>query len=176
MPIELPPRDTRVHVFSVSEGGDPIPHQTFLAAGADGAALRRALGAEVDTTHAEVFAVKDIAGMGLRDYVAQAHDVPREAMAGDAAKLDHLSGDVIVLSPRAVEGVRELDPAPHLTHVGAYQPEQPDAAPRDLPPAEPASRPATPAASTGPTMGNRTIVWIVLGAVVLAALLVLLAT
>ena len=174
MAIDLPLRDPRVHVLSVSDGGPAIPHQTYLGGtAAAGDALRDALGAGVDPAHTEVFAVADVAPMGLRDYLAQAHDIPLERLAPDAAKLDALSGDVVVLAPRAVEGVRRLEPAPHLTHVGAYAPAAVDDRPRELPPAarEPGlAEPAPRERRSGP--GGRAVVWIVLAAVALAALVV----
>ena len=173
MTIELPPRDLRVHVLAVTGDSGAIPHQTYLGGSvSDGEALRDALGADVDTTHAEVFAVRDIAPMTLRDYIAQAHDVPPARMEGDGATLDGLAGDVVVLAPRAVEGVRALDPSPMLDYVGAYAVAEADDTPRELPPAarEPSLAEPDPPARAG--MRRRAILWIVLGALVLAALVV----
>ena len=175
MSIEIPPRDPRVHVLSVSDGGTPIPHQTYLTGtDADAAPLRAALGADIDAAHAEVFAVSDIAPMSLRDYLAQAHDVPPGRLTADAARLDALSGHVVVLAPRAVEPVRELRPAAHLTHIGAYPTAEADDTPVELPRAAREPGVATPGASTGSPAQRRTIVWAVLGALALAALLILL--
>ena len=176
MPLDLPPRDRRVHVLSVSDGGPRIPHQTYLGGTTEaGEALREALGAEVDAAHAEVFAVRDVAPMGLRDYLAQAHDIPPDRLASDAARLDGLSGDVVVLAPRALEAVRRLEPAPHLTHVGAYAPAEVDDTPRQLPPAAREPKLAEPAAP-GPAGGTRTrtILMAVLAGLALAVLIVLL--
>lgn len=176
MALDLPPRDQRVHVFAVTGEGPPIPHQTYLGGTAPaGEALRAALGAdEVDTTHAEVFAASDIAPMSVRDYVAQAHDVPQANMAGDADALDTLAGDVVVLAPRAVERVRRLDPGPGLRHVGAYPVAEADDTPRELPPAAREPRLAEPERrSSGPAMSRGTILAIVLAGLAVAALVVL---
>ena len=177
MTIELPPRDPRVHVLAVTGDSGSIPHQTYLGGSAsDGRALRDALGAEVDTTHAEVFAIRDIAPMSLRDYIAQAHDVPADRMQGDAATLDGLGGDVVVLAPRAIEGVAALDPTPDLDYIGAYAVAEADDTPRELPPAarEPRLAEPDPPADAGPR--RRAILWIVLGALIAAALLVFVAS
>ncbi|MEM7489892.1 MAG: hypothetical protein AAF390_12305 [Pseudomonadota bacterium] len=176
MTYPIPPRDPRVHVFSVSDGALNLDHQTYLSRlsePGDGPSLAEALGAEVDATYAEVFAVADIAPMSLRDYLAQAHDIPTETLAEDAAKLDALSGDVVVLAPAAFANIAALEPRSEITPIGAYAPAEADATPRDLPPAAPEARIATPAASTGSNPTNRTIVWVVLGALALAVLLIL---
>ena len=67
--------------------------------------LAEAFGAALDPTHVEVFAVTDVAPMGLRAYLVQAHDIPAATLDADAARLDALEGDVVVLAPRAVEGI-----------------------------------------------------------------------
>jgi hypothetical protein len=112
--------------------------------------------------------------MSLRDYLAQSQDVPAPALATDAARLDGLSGDVVVLAPRAVEGVEALHPRPELTHIGSYAPAEADNAPRELPKAARATQLATPGTSTGTPLQKRTVLWIVLGALALAVLLVVL--
>ena len=175
MSIDLPSRDPRVHVFAVTGDGGTIPHQTYLGGSVtDGEVLKDALGADgVDTTHAEVFAISDIAPMRLRDYIAQAHDVPASRMEGDALTLDGLRGDVVVLSPRALDGVTRLDPSPLLDHIGAYAQAEADDTPRELPPAarEPSLAEPDRPAEAGP---KRTpLLWIAVGALVLAAIIVI---
>lgn len=177
MTFPLTPRDPRIHIFSVSDGALKLAHQTYLsqlAGPGDGPSLAEAFGAEIDATYAEVFAVRDVQPMGLRAYLAQAHDIPEATLAADAARLDALSGDVVVLAPRALEGLDALEPRPELTLIGSYAPAEADNAPRDLPPAvkEP-SRVTPEAAGRGP-IAPRTIALIVGAALVLAALLVLL--
>ncbi|PWJ16979.1 hypothetical protein [Jannaschia seohaensis] len=176
MPFTLLPRDPRIHVFSVSDGSVSLAHQTYLSrleeAPPEGATpLRDAFGAEIDTTYAEVFAISDIAPLSLRDYLAQAHDIPAETLAAQAARLDALSGDVAVLAPRAVEGLSELHPRPELTHIGSFAPAEVDNVPRELPPAAKTPGIATPAAATGAPLQRRKITLIVLAALVLVVLL-----
>ncbi len=177
MTLSLPPRDPRVHVFSVSDGDLTLAPQTYLSqlstVPEQATGLPDAFGAPVDATYAEVFAVEDIAPMRLRDYLAEAHGIEKSVLAPDAARLDGLSGSVAVLAPRAVEGVERLEPHPALTHIGSYRPAAADNTPRDLPPAARPERTAAPAAATGKPVQKRMIVWIVLAALVLAALLVL---
>lgn len=178
MTFALTPNDPRIHLFSVSDGPVKLAHQTYLSrlsGDAEGTPLAEALGAAVDPTYAEVFAVRDVSPMGLRAYLGQAHDIPDAALAEDAARLDALSGDVLVLAPRAVEGLEALSPRPELTHIGSYAPAEADNAPRDLPPAvkEP-SMAAVEAPAAGKGLSKGAIGAIVVVALVLAALLLVL--
>ncbi|MDB2408088.1 hypothetical protein N9W17_06210 [Jannaschia sp.] len=178
MTLSLLPRDPRIHVFSVSDGPMSLAHQTYLSPledlPRDATPLREAFGAEIDATYAEVFAVTDIAPMSLRDYLGQAHDVPSEALAPEATRLDALSGDVAVLAPRAVEGVAVLHPRPELTHIGSFAPAEADFTPGALPEAGAAPAIATPAVATGAPLQQRTITWVVLAGLALVVALALL--
>lgn len=177
MPFPVMPNDQRIHLFSISDGPVKLAHQTYLSRldrAAEGTPLAEALGAAVDATYAEVFAVRDVEPMGLRAYLAQAHDIPEAALEGDAARLDALSGDVLVLAPRALDGVDVLNPSPELTHIGSYAPAEADNSPRDLPPAvkEPSAvAPVEP--PTMPALSNRVIMAIVVAGLALAAVLFL---
>lgn len=177
MTFEIQPNDPRIHVFSISDGQLKLAYQTYLSrlsADAEGTPLTTALGAQIDPTYAEVFAVRDVEPMGLRAYLAQAHDIPVASLIEDAARLDGLSGDVVILAPRAVEGLSELHPLAELTHIGSYAPAEADNTPRDLPPAvkEPSVVDAArPAAAPGPS--KAVITAIVIGALFLAALVFL---
>ena len=173
MPITLSPTDPRLRVFAASDtGGAPLATQSYLdGPAADPAPLRAALGAQVDPAHVEVVELSDLAPMSLRDYLAQAHDVDPSELAADAARLDGLSGRVVLVLPRAVEGLAFLDPDATLTEMGAYRTARADHAARPLPRAAPEARVATPgaAADTGPS--GRTIALAVGAALVLAVLL-----
>ncbi|WP_371155123.1 hypothetical protein [Jannaschia sp. 2305UL9-9] len=175
MSFALEPRDRRVHVFSVSDGALNLAHQTYLSRLSDPVAntvpLAQAFDAAIDPTYAEVFAIGDIAPMRLRDYLAQAHDIRADVLSRDAARLDGLSGDVVVLAPQAVEGVTMLTPRPELTHIGSYAPAEVDNRPRDLPPAAKTSQLAdAPEVPAGPGLNRRVIGLIVAVAIVLAAI------
>ena len=102
MTVPLRPRDPRVHVLSVSDGELRLARQTYLSRledATEGAALATALGAEVDATYVEVFAVRDVEGMGLRAYLAQAHDIaPDTGPGGEAGE-----GAALALERRAAE-------------------------------------------------------------------------
>lgn len=177
MTFALTPRDPRIHVFSVSDGALQLTHQTYLSRLSEEVAatsLETAVGAAIDPTYAEVFAVEDVAPMGLRAYLTQAHDIPEAVLDADAARLDALSGDVVVLAPRAVEGLEALNPRPELTHIGSYAPAEADDNPRTLPRAKPAPHLETPGAAVGQPMTNRKIVWVVLAAIFVAAALIIL--
>lgn len=177
MRLDLPPRDPRIHVFSVAAGPIRLARRTYLSGAeptGDETPLAEAFGASVDATHAEVFAVEDVAPLTLRDYLAQAHDIPQAALSVDRARLDAVRGQVAILAPRAVDGLDALDPEPQLVHLGSYAPTRPDDAPRELPPA--ARGRATPRAEAarGRSVPPRTILWIVLAALGLAGLILLL--
>ncbi|MGB3406404.1 MAG: hypothetical protein WBA67_02830 [Jannaschia sp.] len=176
MTLTLPPRDPRIHVFSVSDGGLTLAHQTFLSrlseTPEDAVSLADAFAAPIDNTYAEVFAIGDVSPMSLRDYLAQAHDIPVDLLAVDAARLDALSGDVVVLAPRALEGGGTLHPRGELTHIGSYATAEADNAPRDLPPAVRDPALAAPDVPSDPPVRASRVPWIIAGALVLAALLV----
>ena len=175
MSLTIPPRDPRIHVFSVSDGKLKLAHQTYLSQlseqPADTVVLPDAFGAAIDATYAEVFAIRDIEPMGLRDYLTQAHDIPAETLARDAARLDGLAGDVVVLAAGSLDGVRTLYPRPELTHIGSYLTVEADNAPRDLPPAVKEPHLAEPDSSPEPPVRRGLIPAIVVLALLLAALL-----
>ena len=175
MTFFLEPRDPRVHVFSLSDGSLKLAPRTYLSPpgeAPDATPVQDALGAPVDAAHVEVFAVRDVAPMGLRSYLAQAHDIPPAAMEADTARLDALSGDVLVVAPRAVEGLTELEPRLELTHIGSYAPAEADMAPRDLPPAaKPPREERADETVAGKPLDRTRILWIVVVALVVAGLL-----
>ena len=173
MPITLVPTDPRLRVFAVSDtGAAPLPAQSYLTGpAADAAPLRAALGAQVDPAHVEVVEVADLAPMGLRDYLAQAHDVAASELAADAARLDGLSGKAVIVTPKAVEGLAFLDPDTTLTEMGAYRTARADHGARPLPKAAPEPRLATPASGVGTPAQSRTVALAVAAALALAALL-----
>lgn len=177
MAFKISPNDPRIHVFSVSDGDVKLDHQTYLSRLSEdghGMPLADALGAKIDATYAEVFAVRDVEPMGLRSYLGQAHDIPDDELAPDAARLDGLSGDVVVLAPRAVEGLTELDPLPELTHIGSYAPAEADNSPRDLPPAVKEPRLAEPELPAPPRgLSRGVIAGVIVVALILAAVLIL---
>lgn len=176
MTLTFVPRDPRIHVFSVSDGDLSLAHQTYLSrlSGPDAGdvPLANAFGAAIDATYCEVFSVDDISPMTLREYLAQAHDIKAEVLAPDAARLDALSGDVVVLAPLAVEGVTTLSPRPELTHIGSYAPAEVDNTPRDLPPGIKQTQLTELPEATSPPVPRKIIAWIAVAALLAAAILV----
>lgn len=179
MTLTIPPNDTRLHVFAVNDIGDAtLPHQTHLGRlttpATDTITLAKFLGLEtVEGSLSEVFAVADIASIGLRSYLSQAHDIALDTLSHDRAKLDALQGDVLTIPGRAFgPNGATLRPSPQLTHIGSYATAQADTAPRALPKATttaPLKRPP----ATGPRLKPGLAVGIVLIALTLAALLIL---
>lgn len=176
MALALHPNDARVHVFELRPGPMRLARRTYLSGGAEAEGdtpLREAFGAPVDPDHVEVFALEDIAPLSLRDYLGQAHDIPGEALAADRARLDAVRGQVVIMTPRALAEVNELDPDAQLVHVGSYAPPSADDAPRGLPRTE--RRPAGGRAgnTARPGLSRATILWVVVAALALAALALL---
>ena len=143
MNLDIPAHDTRIHLFAVSDtdnGQDMGPErQTFLSQLADPDAVDTTLPMlfdhpALDPTGAEVFAVADIAGMGLRNHLQEAYDIAPEVLAKSKARLDALGGDVIVLTPRALgrAAVTLRTPA-HIRHIDSFAPIASDTNPREMP-------------------------------------------
>jgi len=67
--------------------------------------LQRALGAEtLDSDHVELFAVSDLAGLGLSGYLEEGHGVAEETLSDLRGRLDALTGHVLTVPSRAFGG------------------------------------------------------------------------
>lgn len=139
MKLDIPAHDTRIHVFAVSDTDAGPQKQTFLSRLEDPDAVDTTLpllfGHEgLDPSGAEVFAVADVAGLGLRGYLSEAYDIEADVLAKSKARLDALGGDVIVLSPRALGcAAVTLETSAHIRHIDSFVPIAPDTAPREMP-------------------------------------------
>jgi hypothetical protein len=139
MKLDIPAHDTRIHVFAVSDTDAGPQKQTFLSRLEDPEAVDTTLPLlfghdTLDPEGAEVFAVGDVMGLGLRGYLAEAYDIEPEVLARAKARLDALGGDVIVLSPRALgRAAVTLETPAHIRHIDSFTPIAPDAAPRQMP-------------------------------------------
>lgn len=140
MKLHIPAHDTRIHVFAVSDSDAlGVAHQTFLSRLQDDAATDTTLPMlfgypALDPSGAEVFAIADVAAMGLRTYLAEAYDIAPETLQRDAAVLDALGGDVIILTPKALGYTgTELSMVPYVRHVSSHATLSADNAPRSLP-------------------------------------------
>lgn len=95
--------------------------EDFAAHGPDWP-LKHALGASVLVPErVQVFAISDLDGVGLHDYLLDGMGVDPVALAPDAAALDALDGHVVVLTSAALGGAMQtLHPRPPLRLVGTY--------------------------------------------------------
>ena len=139
MNLSIPAHDTRIHIFAVSDTDIGPERQTFLSQLEDPSAVDTTLPMlfdhpALDPTGAEVFAVADIAGMGLRSYLQEAYDIAPEVLAQSKARLDGLGGDVIILTSRALGRAEvTLHMPAHIRHIASLAPIPPDTAPREMP-------------------------------------------
>ena len=84
-------------------------------------------GAALDATHVEVFALADLGEMSLPDYLIEGAGVQQAALESDRAKLNALSGSVMVIYSSAFGGkALELTPDRALTLIGSYPQEGTD--------------------------------------------------
>lgn len=133
---------------------------------------------ELDASKVEVFPSKVIAGLGLSAYLREGYGIPERDLAGKAAALDALSG-LIILVPTSAFGGRavSLEPNPAVRFIGAFREPRP-APPVQMPDSPSAEGQTTPAAADYTTMVQRRSKgsWIIaLGALIIAAALVLFA-
>ncbi|UWR27025.1 hypothetical protein K3757_03560 [Sulfitobacter sp. S223] len=69
----------------------------------------------------ELFALSDLTGVGLPQYLLDGYDVDRAAIRADRAKLEALDGYVLLLFSRvSQEADVVLHPLPELTLIGSY--------------------------------------------------------
>lgn len=114
-----------VRVFALELPAEEV--EDFAAAGPDWP-LKQALGASVLVPErVQVFALSDLDGVGLHDYLLDGMGVDPAALAPDAAALDALEGHVLVLTSAALGGAMQtLHPRPPLRLVGTYaEPDMP---------------------------------------------------
>lgn len=118
--ITIPAHDrTGVRIFTAKLGADDLKRdKSRLAA--------ELLGdTDLDPAYLEIFDLADLSGVGLSSYLTDGLGVP-EAAIPDRARLDLLTGPVLILLSKALHG-REvsLTPDPRLTLVGTYAEERP---------------------------------------------------
>ncbi|MCV6586681.1 MAG: hypothetical protein OIF47_14210 [Marinibacterium sp.] len=129
--LTVPERETgRVRLFAVNLSDadiapmiadpdpahpDPVPHPTAPAAA-------RLLGTDgLDPSGIELFPVKDLDGLGLVDYLADGHGIPRDQLRPDRARLMALEGHVLLmLSAASRDQAMTLAPGADLTLIGTY--------------------------------------------------------
>jgi hypothetical protein len=108
-----------IRVFSISR---PMAQMARTLASQPKAALAsELLGHRVSDEHIELFALSDLAGVGLVRYLGEGYDIDQTALNGARARLEALDGYVLLLHsgwPRAGDVV--LNPAPELTLIGTF--------------------------------------------------------
>lgn len=82
--------------------------------------------ADLDPAFIEIFDLADLSGVGLTGYLADGMGIPDAALAADRARLDSLTGPVLILLSKALHG-REvtLTLDTRLTLVATYAEERP---------------------------------------------------
>jgi hypothetical protein len=77
---------------------------------------------DLDTSHAELFAIRDLTGFGLMGYLTEGLGLDEAEIAPDRARLAALEGYVLILMSRAFGGQAvTLDVPPTLTLIGTYR-------------------------------------------------------
>ncbi|MFW2587899.1 aspartate carbamoyltransferase catalytic subunit [Sagittula sp. SSi028] len=91
--------------------------------------LKYAVGAtKLRPAFVETVDLRDLEGLGLSHYLGQAYDISSAALGGDKARLDALTGHVVILPPQAFENTSQtLHIAQPLTHIGSYKAQAPAA-------------------------------------------------
>ena len=109
-----------IHVFAVNRPAADVAQMLTARPMPDVArALLRA--PHIDTASAEIFAMSDLAGVGLAAYLSQGYEVTDAALASDRAKLDALDGYVLLLFSDSFAGQpATLTPGPDVTLIGSY--------------------------------------------------------
>lgn len=113
-----------LHVFAVSRSAEDM-----LAALAEKPLAQIAgdlLGHEAPADKVELFAVSDLAGVGLSGYLIEGQGIPETQIAPDRPKLEALDGFVMLLLPRAFASEVILPGSPDLALIGAYQEPRPE--------------------------------------------------
>jgi len=79
------------------------------------------LGHPVSDDDVELFAIADLAGVGLPRYLTDGYDVDPDALRKDRARLEALDGYVLLLHSRVAHaGDVVLSPTAELTLIGTY--------------------------------------------------------
>ncbi len=142
--------------------------------------VERLLGQDVllDPSKVEVFPSKIIASMGLAAYLAEGYGIEDSDLKGKRAALDALT-DLIVLIPSSAFGgsAQVLDPNPALKFIGVFR--EPRNQPRAPTPANASAEgqitPSETSANTAHLPQHKGSWFIALGALIIAAALVLFA-
>ena len=76
---------------------------------------------DLDPAFIELFDLADLTGVGLPGYLTEGLGVPEAALAADRARLEALTGPVLILMSKALHGrAANLTLDPRVTLVGTY--------------------------------------------------------
>lgn len=120
-PLTIPAHDRQgVHVFTAAL--TPVEMQGDTAALAAGL-----LGlADLDPAFVELFDSADLSSLGLSGYLAEGLGVPEAQIAPHKARLDGLTGPVLILRSSALQGRgATLTPDPRLTLIASFTEDRP---------------------------------------------------
>ncbi|MGR3506058.1 MAG: hypothetical protein ACU0B7_09335 [Paracoccaceae bacterium] len=77
---------------------------------------------DLDTQQAELFAIKDLTGLGLPGYLVEGLGLPEKQINPDKARLSALEGYVLIVLSRAFGGQDiDLELPAELTLIGSYR-------------------------------------------------------
>jgi len=120
-----------IHVFAVNRPAAQMRSALQLA-GKDALAAEL-LGIPLVAGEVELFAVADLAGVGLRGYLADGYAVPTAQLDAARSKLDRLDGYVLLVFSAAFGGQDVTVPTvADATLIGSFGEQQPDNIPRPL--------------------------------------------
>lgn len=166
-PFDVPAHEFGVtRVFAVEGAEAPTPD----------AAARRLGASHVDPAKIEVLPAGATQDMTLTAYLAEGYGIPEDSLAERRAELDALGGHVLLVPSSAFGGqAQRLSPDDTLRLVGAFR-ESPDPAHDVMQPQETAATPIEPPRTAPMTTAHerKRINWIVVAALVIAALLTML--
>lgn len=81
---------------------------------------------DVDPAFVELFDVADLSDIGLVGYLTEGFGVPETALAADRARLEAVTGPVLILLSRALHGRKvTLAPDPRLSLIGTFHEDRP---------------------------------------------------
>lgn len=124
--IEIPKHETgQIRVFAVNR---PMADVTeAIESIGKPAVIADLLGRPIAENGAELFAVSDLTGVGLPNYLLEGYTALSDQITRDQKKLEALDGYVLLLFSSAFGGeAAKLSVGPDLTLIGTYGEEQPD--------------------------------------------------
>ena len=110
-----------VHLFRLDLPPEAVERFTAMA-GTGEWPLKYGLGAtKLRPGFVETVDLRDLGPMPLSQYLSEAHDLPTKALGADRARIDALTGHVVILPPQAFDSTSQtLNVNTPLSHVGSW--------------------------------------------------------